>query len=83
MITTQSTNEILVRKVADKSFTVEADGKKREGFRSWEDAREWAGCMQAHGLFLGYLLYRVTDLGHKILMEPKYDYPCQTPAICR
>jgi len=75
-------NEIIVRKVAEGKFTITADGSTRHGFASTQDAAEWAGCMQEHGLFKGYSLILVSLTGARRVLQPTYNHPCHVPGIC-
>jgi len=75
--------EIIVRKVGNNDYTVTADGKVRSGFTGINDAREFVGAMQAHGLFPDYGLFLEKDNGKLERLEPTYNEPFKEPVICQ
>lgn len=74
---------IIVRRVADKKYTVTADGKTRHGYVSPKDCAEFVGTCQAHGLFPGHKLFIEDNYGCLNPLEPTYENPCLCPAVCR
>lgn len=75
--------KIIVRKVEERKYTITADGRTRRGFISKQDAAEWIGTMQAHGLFPEYKAYLESETGMLSPMETTYENPCVCPAIAR
>lgn len=72
--------QIIIRRIADKRFTITVDGKTREGFDSLADCKEWVGCMQAHDLFKGYAPLYETN-GELLPVLPTYEYPVDEPKL--
>lgn len=72
---------IVAFQVADKSWRIKVDGKKRDTwYKNVADIKEFVGACQAHGMFEGYKLYVNSESGMDEA-EPTYNNPCLMPVI--